>query len=172
MNGKKLSVVMLIILVNVVLLEPMSNNAITVVETTTKIILEDNQNNMQKKFNSFSFDCVDNLSWGADHIDAEMVWGAGDQATDVVSGNFAGNGTKLCIIDSGIYNHSDLGLNYKGGIDYIDGGDPEDTFGHGTKCAGVIGGLDNDFGTIGVAPQVNLYTARCGTTIDYFYCLV
>jgi len=103
----------------------------------------------------------DKLGWGLDLIDAEVVWGGFDGATDVTT-NIYGQGIKVLVIDSGIdYNHYDLNDNYYGGYDFIGNDDyPMDGFGHGTRCAGIIASEDNSGGVIGVAPFVKLYIAR------------
>ncbi|MFX1390115.1 MAG: S8 family serine peptidase [Promethearchaeota archaeon] len=101
---------------------------------------------------------VQNLDnhWGVTAINADDVW-----ATYCSRGE----GVKVLIIDTGIdTDHPDL--NYNGGIN-LDGSSedpPEDTQGHGTQCAGIIGAIDNDFGCIGVAPEVELYAARISAT--------
>ncbi|MHA1622562.1 MAG: S8 family serine peptidase [Candidatus Heimdallarchaeaceae archaeon] len=107
----------------------------------------------------------DQLSWGVDWIDAERVWGGAEDATNVVTGNYAGENIKIGIIDTGIdYNHPDLNDNYVTGIDFgDDDSDPMDSgshehVGHGTHVAGIIGAEDNNvLGVIGVAPKVSLY---------------
>ncbi len=112
---------------------------------------------------SGSYYCQDTLDWGVDDIDAEKVWGTSEGSKDVAPDHVSGEGIKVCLIDSGIdTDHDDLLPNYKGGIDYFDGGTPEDTYGHGTACAGVISAIDNQWGTIGVAPKIDLYVVRAG----------
>ncbi|MFD1929318.1 S8 family serine peptidase [Sporosarcina siberiensis] len=74
---------------------------------------------------------------------------------------FTGKGIKIGIIDSGIdKNHPDLEV--AGGISFI--GSPtdyhDDDNGHGTHVAGIIAARDNDFGTIGIAPEVELYAIK------------
>jgi hypothetical protein len=104
----------------------------------------------------------DTLDWGVDDIDAEEVWGGAENAKDVVSGNVAGQGVKVCIIDSGIdYTHPDLDDVYAGGYDYVDNdNDPLDGNGHGTHCAGIVAAEDNEEGVIGVAPYASIYSVR------------
>ena len=64
----------------------------------------------------------------------------------------------VAVEDSGIQaNHPDL--NVVQSVDFtgqglVGGSD------HGTRCAGVIGALDNDFGVVGIAPGVRLWSVR------------
>ena len=124
----------------------------------------------------------DLLTWGIDRIDAEDVWGDGENAVDVVEGNPTGDEVKVCIIDTGIdYYHTDLNANYKGGYDFapINGSDnydndpyPDHTWGdyymHGTRVAGLLAAEDNEEDIIGVAPEVSLYVVKMlGITWDY-----
>ncbi len=109
---------------------------------------------------------ADTLTWGVDKINAEHVWGSGENSTNVLADANAGSGVKVAVIDTGIdYNHEDLSANVKGGISYVDyTNDYMDDDGHGTHVAGVIGALDNNLGVIGVAPQVDLYAVK---VLDY-----
>jgi len=104
----------------------------------------------------------DTLGWGVDRIDAEVVWGGAEDATDIAAGRNAGDGIKVAIIDTGIdWNHPDLADNYHGGIDFVyDDGDPMDDHGHGTHCAGIVAAADDGAGVIGVAPKVWLYGVK------------
>ncbi|MBS3793893.1 MAG: S8 family serine peptidase [Candidatus Thorarchaeota archaeon] len=104
----------------------------------------------------------DTLDWGVDDVEAERVWGGAEDAKDVVSGNVAGNGIKVAILDTGIdYTHPDLDDVYSGGYDYVDDdSDPKDGNGHGTHCAGIVAAEDNGEGVIGVAPMTSLYAVR------------
>ncbi|MDY6917264.1 MAG: S8 family peptidase [Chloroflexota bacterium] len=102
------------------------------------------------------------LPWGVDRIDAEIVWGAAEDATSIVPEGNAGDGIKLAVVDSGIdYDHPDLAGNYKGGYDFVNNdSDPMDDEGHGTHCAGIAAAVDNEEGVIGVAPEVELYAVK------------
>jgi len=104
----------------------------------------------------------DTLGWGVDRIDAEIVWGGAEDATDVAVGRNAGDGVKVAIIDTGIdWDHPDLAANYKGGHDFVhDDGDPMDDHGHGTHCAGIVAAVDNEVGVIGVGPRIWLYGVK------------
>lgn len=96
-------------------------------------------------------------SWGVRHSGAGNVHAAGNR----------GAGVKVAIIDTGIdYTHPDLSANYAGGDDFVndtesfDDTDPSDDNGHGTHVAGTIGGLDNGFGVVGMAPEVDIYALK------------
>jgi lambda repressor-like predicted transcriptional regulator len=91
------------------------------------------------------------MPYGVDKIDADQV-----------HPEYTGEGVKVGIMDSGIdYNHPDLDDNYGGGYDFVnDDNDPMDDEGHGTHCAGIVAAEDNSIGTIGVAPDAELYAIK------------
>ncbi|WP_165981263.1 S8 family serine peptidase [Macrococcoides canis] len=122
-----------------------------------------------------------NLIPSITHLKVDKVWELGNK----------GEGVKVGVIDTGIdYNHPDLKDVYKGGRNYVGGGDyntkrnaddpyetkpeerpdrlPEvDESGneyyttHGTHVAGTIAAQGkNEFGMYGVAPNVDLYAYR------------
>jgi subtilisin family serine protease len=73
-----------------------------------------------------------------------------------------GTGINVAIVDTGIdYTHPELKDRYKGGFNAITGtNDPKDDDGHGTHVAGTIGAADDKIGVVGVAPNVNLWSAK------------
>lgn len=73
-----------------------------------------------------------------------------------------GAGINVAIVDTGIdYTHPELKDHYKGGFNAITGSnDPKDDDGHGTHVAGTIGAADDSIGVVGVAPNVNLWSAK------------
>jgi subtilisin len=103
----------------------------------------------------------DNLVYGVDNIDAEVVWGGAENATNVISGK-GGAGINVAVIDTGIdCGHPDLAANCVYGVNYVSKGkDPFDDHGHGTHVAGIIAARDNGFGVIGVAPEATLYAVK------------
>lgn len=73
-----------------------------------------------------------------------------------------GEGVGVVVIDTGIdAGHPDLSPNIKAAYDFT--GSPNhgnDIAGHGTHVAGIIAGIDNGVGIIGVAPRCNIYSLK------------
>lgn len=95
-------------------------------------------------------DASQKSDWGRDLVGAKDFYG-----------KTKGKGIKICIADSGCaHNHPDL----EGAIvDYFNpycNEYPVDGCGHGTHVAGIIGARDNSIGTIGIAPECDLYIAK------------
>jgi len=98
------------------------------------------------------------LPWGVDRIDAEWAWSVS-----------RGAGVKVAVIDTGIdWSHPDLVDNLGGGVNYTSRNwwsAPNlsawnDDNGHGSHVAGIIAGVDNTIGVIGVAPEATLYAVK------------
>ncbi len=104
------------------------------------------------KVNKASRQPAEVLPWGVDRVDAELVWPSGNTADPI----------KVGIIDTGISNrHPDLLANVKGGVNTINLLKSwNDDNGHGSHVAGIVAGLDNDIGVIGVGPAVDLYAIK------------
>ncbi|MFX1279922.1 MAG: S8 family serine peptidase [Promethearchaeota archaeon] len=102
-------------------------------------------------YHNTSFSNQQVFDWGMDMVDAERLWGITN-----------GEGVKVLVIDTGMdLDHTDLVENYELGKDFDNEDDtPEDTDGHGTNCAGIIGAVNNGVGIIGASPEVSLYVAR------------
>lgn len=107
----------------------------------------------------------DFLDWGVDDIDAEIVFGGYDGATNI-GGNYTGYGINIAILDSGIdkqtgYLHWEFVNKIAGEYDFYYGdSNAEDGLGHGIRCAGIAGAKDNNLGIIGVAPECEFLIAR------------
>jgi serine protease len=89
--------------------------------------------------------------FGLDMIRAREVWGV-----------TRGETINVVVVDTGVdYKHPDLAPNWAGGYNVITKtNDPLDDHGHGTHVAGTIAAADNDFGVIGVAPNVRLWGVK------------
>lgn len=91
------------------------------------------------------------IDWGLNAIMAQQAWKKAK-----------GEGIKVAILDTGIdLTHPDLKDNIKAAIDFS--GSPygaTDRKGHGTHVAGIIAGIDNGTGMVGVAPHAELYIAK------------
>ncbi|ANQ08235.1 Subtilisin-like protease 2 [Plasmodium coatneyi] len=92
---------------------------------------------------------------------------------------YGNKNVKVCIIDSGIdKNHIDLMKNvyipeysdeYKMTEDFYDFmvKNPTDSSGHGTHVTGIVGGVANGLGMVGVAPNVTLISLRFIDGVKY-----
>jgi subtilisin family serine protease len=107
------------------------------------------------------------LQWGHNYVGAQQSWDRG----------FRGQGVRVAVLDTGFdLDHPDLAPN----IDFASSADMTGEglaftvpgFSHGSHVAGTIGAADNAFGTIGVAPDVDLvlvkvlFDAGSGTFTD------
>lgn len=92
------------------------------------------------------------VPWGIDRVDAELVWPTGNTADPI----------RIGVIDTGIsLSHPDLAANIAGGVNTINPRrNPNDDNGHGSHVAGIIAGLDNTIGVVGVAPNADLYAIK------------
>ncbi|MFL5872202.1 MAG: S8 family peptidase [Solirubrobacterales bacterium] len=69
----------------------------------------------------------------------------------------------VAVIDTGIdYTHPDLNVVARSDCtsEVCIDGQGTDTYGHGTHVGGIIGAIDNGFGTVGVAPGARLWAVR------------
>ncbi|MBM7551686.1 S8 family peptidase [Thalassobacillus pellis] len=88
-------------------------------------------------------------------------WGyKATETTEAKELNLTGEGVKVAVIDTGISTtHPDLDI--AGGITFVDETySYDDDNGHGTHVAGVIAAQNNDIGTLGVSPAVELYAVK------------
>jgi subtilisin family serine protease len=92
-------------------------------------------------------------------------WGQKAMRLDQLPNNYRGQGIKVAIIDSGAAtSHGDLN-NIRFGFDIVNKKiDPntwnDDSVGHGSHCAGVIAGADNNFGLRGFAPDAEIHACK------------
>jgi len=88
----------------------------------------------------------ENIPFNIKKVKADSVWNLSN-----------GTGVKVAVLDTGIGLHDDLSI--LGGVSFVDN-NYHDSYGHGTKIAGVIAALLNNEGLVGVAPNVNLYSVK------------
>ncbi|PUA38076.1 hypothetical protein C8Z91_16910 [Paenibacillus elgii] len=94
---------------------------------------------------------VQAIPWGISKMNIPSLWNQG----------ITGKGVKVAIVDGGVENHPDLVGNLKLGFNTIDPNQPTtDETGHGTFVAGIIGARNNNFGIVGVAPDVELFPVK------------
>ncbi|MCR4589962.1 MAG: S8 family serine peptidase [Lachnospiraceae bacterium] len=72
---------------------------------------------------------------------------------------YTGEGTKVCVIDTGISTTCETSKNVTVSADFSGAG-IEDHHGHGTHVAGIIGAPVDGSGIIGIAPDAKLYIAK------------
>ena len=91
------------------------------------------------------------VPWGVKSTNAPALWPY-----------VTGKGVKVAVLDSGFnYSHPDFGDNIREGYNAIEPGKPiDDEFGHGTSMCGVIAAKNNNFGVVGIAPDVELYPVK------------
>lgn len=90
--------------------------------------------------------------WNMDMLDIEQAWSYSK-----------GRGVRVAVIDTGVAAFGqDTPKNLINGWDYVDNdGNPRDEHGHGTHVAGTVAqASNNNRGTIGVAPDVELLAIR------------
>lgn len=91
------------------------------------------------------------LSWGHDLLGAEYLH----------EDDYTGNGVSVGVIDTGIdADHPDIGDAVAATESFLDTDSIHDEYGHGTQVAGIIGARDNGRGTVGVAPESDLYIGK------------
>lgn len=106
-------------------------------------------------------DGAQTVPWGVEAVQALDVWDANSDGS-VDTGANAGDGVTVCIIDTGFYSaQEDLaGIDLVGGMSQVDTDPFSDGAGHGSHVAGTIAAQDNNFGVIGVAPNVSVYIVK------------
>ncbi|MGF1735083.1 S8 family peptidase [Photobacterium satsumensis] len=103
----------------------------------------------QGKLEKLKTHTSEQINWAGSILDIPRVWGI-----------TKGEGVKVAVLDTGIdIDHPDLKSAIKDSVD-LTGDGIEDTNGHGTHCAGIIGARLNNIGFVGVAPKSELLIAK------------
>lgn len=91
-----------------------------------------------------------NMDWGIGKINSPTAWRS----------NLTGKGIKISVVDTGIdTGHVDLRI--AGGTSVVSYTTSyNDDNGHGTHVTGIIGALNNNVGTVGVAPDADIYAVK------------
>ncbi|TKC19261.1 S8 family peptidase [Robertmurraya kyonggiensis] len=90
-----------------------------------------------------------NPDWGINQIEAPAAWNS----------QLTGKGVTIAVLDTGIATHEDLVVS--GGISFTSYTNSyTDDNGHGTHVAGIIGAEKNEIGTVGVAPDADIYAVK------------
>jgi subtilisin family serine protease len=94
----------------------------------------------------------------------QLTWGQKAMRLDQLPAHYRGQGIRVAIVDSGAANaHQDLSKITRG-YDVINktlsSGWNVDTISHGSHCAGVIAGMDSDWGIRGFAPDAEVHACK------------
>ncbi|MCL2047375.1 MAG: fibronectin type III domain-containing protein [Defluviitaleaceae bacterium] len=88
-----------------------------------------------------------------------VPWGIEYVGADLVHSQFSGENVRVAVFDTGIAQHEDIAI--ADGISFVNySSSYDDDNGHGTHVAGIIAALNNDYGIVGVAPEVDLYAVK------------
>ncbi len=94
-----------------------------------------------------------------------LGWGQKAMRLDQLPSTYRGQGIKIAVIDSGAATtHEELNR-IRAGFDIVNKRTTpntwnEDTLGHGSHCAGIIGGAELNFGMRGFAPEAELHVCK------------
>ena len=92
-------------------------------------------------------------------------WGQKAMRLDQLPGNFRGQGIRIAVIDSGIATSHECLARVRAGFDIVNKRtNPntwnEDSLGHGSHCAGMIGASELAFGVRGFAPEAEIHACK------------
>ena len=113
-------------------------------------------NKMDEKTKLPPFTIVESISTLSQRID----WGLKDSNVPETWKVTKGEGITCMVIDTGHPEHPDLKGNIKAGENFISNEPIEDQNGHQTHCTGIICGVDNDIGMVGVAPEAKCISVK------------
>ena len=93
-------------------------------------------------------------------LSQKIDWGLKDSNVPNTWKVTKGEGITCMVIDTGHPEHPDLKANIKAGENFIPNEPIEDENGHQTHCTGIICGVDNDIGMVGVAPEAKCISVK------------
>lgn len=113
------------------------------------------------------------LAWDTSFGNADSIVAVIDTGVLVTHSDLAGN----VWVNSGEIASNGIDDDNNGYVDDVNGfdfayndGNPEDTLGHGTACAGLVGAVqDNNLGVTGVCPRVRLMALKACNDSGYLY---
>ena len=133
------------------------DSKVQMIDPNRKLVLAEN---VASPPNTNDDDFYFDLQWGHDAINATEAWALGE----------TGAGVRVVVLDDGIdSDHPDLApnLNTSLSTSFVPGQTfeynenyPGDAYSHGTHTSGTIGAKNNGYGTIGVAPDVELVMVK------------
>lgn len=88
-------------------------------------------------------------NWGYRYFDIRKYWNL-----------TKGAGVKIAILDTGLPSHPDLKINTKLTRNFVDYEDEFDHSGHSTSVFGIINSQNNHFGTLGIAPDAEIFSVK------------
>jgi type VII secretion-associated serine protease mycosin len=99
-----------------------------------------------------SFDYNETIRYNMEKISVEEAW----------LSCYQGQGITVAVVDTGVdLDHPDLQANLVSGKSFVSGtSSANDDHGHGTHVAGIIAGVSNNGGIIGVAPEANIMPVK------------
>ena len=92
-----------------------------------------------------------NKQWAIESMGLQVLWAITTGSPDIT----------VAVLDTGIdQDHEDLAGQVIGDINFTASPTSSDKYGHGTHVAGIIAAKSNDFGVVGVAPDVKLLNVK------------
>lgn len=142
--------------------EDTSHNGVYVINTTEETNTEElgEELDTEVEVDSIVKMSGETVDWGVSRIGADKIW---TKAT--------GSGVKVAVVDTGIdTSHPDLLSNITTGYDFVNNdSSPIDDNGHGTHVSGIIGGIDNETGIVGVANMIKIMPVKVLNSDGYGY---
>ena len=125
---------------------------ISIAEDT--ILSQTDTTNLRNGLQDTQFDPNDSLldeQWAIESMNLPALWAVTTGSPEII----------VAVLDTGIdKNHEDLAGQVIGEVNFTDSPTIDDIYGHGTHIAGIIAAKSDDFGVVGVAPDVRLLNVK------------